>query len=261
MRTTAAALGLAIASLAIAWPARAAMMAHHDLASLALEADAIVRAERTGGPDDAATYRVVRVLAGGGVRAGETITIAQSVYFVDARATFAPPLAGPVEPSAFLFLRAGRDPSQPAWSLVGSGLRLVAGGRAYRFEQRSNPRARSDRGRARVGARGARGVRRALGAPRGGPDAHALAASATGGERRVRYRVVAAPGLTVRFRRVTLRRSDGSACDAEPIRASSSAGEWSGTLDSSACGDATQLEIDVRRAGRGDVTWTVPIER
>ena len=133
-------IGLALALLvACASPARAATMTHLDLASLALEADVVVRAERTGGADDAASYRVVRLIAGRGLRVGDTVTLDQRLYFVDTTGTHGAPIAGPVEPAAILFLRAGSDRSQPAWSLVGSGLRIVAGGRVYRFEQWSNP--------------------------------------------------------------------------------------------------------------------------
>jgi hypothetical protein len=119
------------------------MMRHHDLASLALEADAIVVAERTGGPDEAAVYRVVHVLAGQGLRTNDAIAIYQSGYVIDTtgerRWGAGVRVDAPVSPIAILFLRAAIHPSDSAWSLVPSGLRVFAGGRAYRFEQRSNP--------------------------------------------------------------------------------------------------------------------------
>jgi hypothetical protein len=129
---------LVLAALAPS-PAGAAMMPHYDLASLALESAVIVRAERTGGPDEAARYRVVRVLAGTGLRARETLTIDQSVYRFDANGSFTgQPITAPLEATAILFLKRGHDASVP-WRLVGSGLRVFAGGRAYRFQQFDNP--------------------------------------------------------------------------------------------------------------------------
>jgi hypothetical protein len=133
--------------LAPAIPAHAAMLKHYDLASLALIADVIVMAERTGGPDEAAEYRVLRVLAGQGLRTGEAITINQASYDVPAEPESAwtgERLDGPVEPAAILFLlrpeiHAPWSHSHPSWSLVPSGLRVFVGGRAYRFEQWSNP--------------------------------------------------------------------------------------------------------------------------
>jgi len=62
-------LAVLVSLLALAVHARARPLPHYDLASLAFEADVIVVAERIGGSDDAATYRVVRVLAGQLLRA------------------------------------------------------------------------------------------------------------------------------------------------------------------------------------------------
>jgi hypothetical protein len=136
-------LAVVVLLLVLAVPARAATLRHHDLASLALEADAIVVAERTGGPDEAATYRVVKVLAGQRLRIGDAITINQRGYFIgksDAVGIcFTSCVDEPIEPIAILFLHAMTSPSEPAWRLVPSGLRVFAGGRAYRFKQLSNP--------------------------------------------------------------------------------------------------------------------------
>jgi hypothetical protein len=141
------ALAVVVSLFALTVSARAKFMQHHDLASLAFQADAIVVAERTGGPDNAAAYHVVNVLAGQGLRVGDAITINQASYVVGAEGWFGERMDGPIEPIAILFLRyeptrfplALRRPSDPAWWLVHSGLRIIAGGRAYRFEQRINP--------------------------------------------------------------------------------------------------------------------------
>lgn len=118
-------LALALVVLGSVPVAKAAMMPHGDLTSLALGSTVIVRAVRTGGPDEAAAYRVDRVLGGRGLAAGQSITIDRRLYRD-------PPNAAPV---AYLFLvrREGQ------WLLVPSGLRAIAGGRAYRFEQHDNP--------------------------------------------------------------------------------------------------------------------------
>jgi hypothetical protein len=71
--------------------------------SLAFEAGAIGVAERTGGPNHAAGYRVVQVLAGQGLKAGDAITIDQVLCVTGAQ----------IDPIAILFpMRRAPYPSE-----------------------------------------------------------------------------------------------------------------------------------------------------
>lgn len=132
-----ATLAASYALLGAISPAGAAMMSHHDLSSLVYDSQVVVRAERVGGTDDQGQYRVTRVLTGGGLAAGATVTVEHTCYELHGAAYVGIRLP-PLEPTTVLFLM--RDPlDASALRLVPSGLRILAGGKVYRFEQWSNP--------------------------------------------------------------------------------------------------------------------------
>jgi hypothetical protein len=121
-------------------PARAAMMRHHDLSSLALESDAIVLARVTGvrsgeGLRRIHTHVVVESLVGE-LAAGEVIELDYGALRLapgwENEAVWTP------EDEVVLFLRRAEQGEQP-WRLVGSGLRIFVDDITYRFEQHSNP--------------------------------------------------------------------------------------------------------------------------
>lgn len=154
LRAVVAALALVVATFALERPARAAMMYHHDLTSLALEADVVVRARQTAERkvDAYTTVRSMKVTRSykGDLTAGATFDIAYDLY---AMSTFdswgAPPDAGagPVlGPELVFFLRrAEARAGQPVGAggggywIVPSGLRIFLDGKAHRFEQWNNP--------------------------------------------------------------------------------------------------------------------------
>lgn len=116
------------------------MMTHHDLASLVVESEVVVVADRVGGTDDLGQYRVRRVLSGGGLSVGQTTTIDTTCY-VQSGAPFGGTAIPALDGVVVLFLTRP-PPAAGAGSdlrLVPSGLRLVAGGKVFRFEQWSNP--------------------------------------------------------------------------------------------------------------------------
>ena len=130
-------LGLVLVSLTLAGEASAAMMQHHDLASLAFVSQAVVRARRAPRRDpqtELRDYRVIEVLHGDGLVPGEVVAVYDAHYVVE-------PIGG-VEPvvdeEVILFLQRGTPPG-PRWSITPSGLRLSIARGIHRFEQTSNP--------------------------------------------------------------------------------------------------------------------------
>jgi hypothetical protein len=106
--------------------ARAAMMAHYDLAGLALESDAIVIATRTPSANRTSTYRVTRALRGP-IAAGTDLVLDDGLYAIAGHA---------VEPEVVVFLHRA---DAGGWYITSSGLRVVEGGKVFRFEQWDNP--------------------------------------------------------------------------------------------------------------------------
>lgn len=146
--------------LASAAPLRAAPMEHHDLASLLFEAEHVVEAQAVSHQhlieewNTTTTYRVTRVLQGD-LALDSEIQVFDDAYNYDIRPRYdwtdpAAPRALPVpelDPQVFLFL-APAPPRQineqqatpeGLFHKVPSGMRIVAEGHVYRFEQMMNP--------------------------------------------------------------------------------------------------------------------------
>jgi hypothetical protein len=154
LRLALAAVAVVCATLAFERPARAAMMHHHDLTSLALQADVIVRARQTA-ERKADTYTTVRSMKvtrsyKGTLTAGAAFDIAYDLYAMEPFGSWGNPPdagAGPVlGPELIFFLRRAEDrPGQErgagggGYWIVPSGLRIFLDGKAQRFEQWSNP--------------------------------------------------------------------------------------------------------------------------
>jgi len=158
MKRTRTILGLAIWLAAPGAPA--APMEHHDLASLWLLADEIVMGEEIAHGTEGAewneitTYRVSRSWKGN-LAVGAEIEVFDDVYRLAIEPTW--DLSDPAnpqriepperEPCAILFLERaparmieeGRFTREGLWEKVPSGMRILAGGKVYRFEQMSNP--------------------------------------------------------------------------------------------------------------------------
>jgi hypothetical protein len=107
--------------------ADAAMMVHFDLAGLLLQSESVVVAERVGPSPMATTrsgrsrYHIVRVLRGP-AKVGTDVDVWDSLFEQSATD----------DKSKVLFLDAKGE-------LVSSGLRVVRGGKVFRFEQWNNP--------------------------------------------------------------------------------------------------------------------------
>lgn len=116
-------------------PASAAMMRHHDLASLAYQSEAVVVAERSG-TGDSHHYRVLRSLHGPLAR-GQRLTLADGHFITSprGRGIFSPPPEGALGDRVVVFLTR----YEGRWRIVADGLRVTYGGRVYRFEQHMNP--------------------------------------------------------------------------------------------------------------------------
>jgi hypothetical protein len=141
---------LVVASmLAPAARTEAAMMVHHDLASLVMLGDAVVMAERGKARDvtpyvSATTYAITKVYAGK-LAAGTSLEVLDDAYDETFDPGYGPGDAKP-DPTVVLFIRKV-DPASlapglengPGWSVVPSGMRVMFSGRVYRFEQLSNP--------------------------------------------------------------------------------------------------------------------------
>lgn len=139
------ALALALAALTRDGTARAAIMHHHDLTSLALEADAIVRARQIAEKkvDPYTTERTMKVTRSykGELSAGASFVVAYDLYTTEPfdgipRDGGAPKLG---EELVFFLRRAPSDGGAPGFRLVSSGLRIFLDGKAHRFEQWNNP--------------------------------------------------------------------------------------------------------------------------
>lgn len=118
-------------------PAFAAMMRHHDLASLALDSEAIVRARRLGplaGDDRVARHEILAVYAGP-LAVGDTLHVAYAAY-VDRDIERTDEVILFIRPRSERRRAAPPDPGR--WP-VASGVRLVDGGRVFRFVQKNNP--------------------------------------------------------------------------------------------------------------------------
>jgi hypothetical protein len=102
--------------------AHAAMMLHYDLAGLVLKSDTIVTADKLG----PGRYRITRVVRGG-AKVGDELAIYDGLYNTTGET---------VDPSVYLFLEHGTDGKS---YLVSSGMRVIAHGKVYRFEQWNNP--------------------------------------------------------------------------------------------------------------------------
>lgn len=137
-------------------PALAAMMTHLDLTSLALEADAIVRARvvsetREDPYTTRKTLEVVRSYEGPLVP-GDRFELAYDLYGTHAFGDYRGADAGAptLGPEVVVFLAKPRrhapsgalrppNPGDWPWYLVGSGLRIFLDGKAHRFVQFNNP--------------------------------------------------------------------------------------------------------------------------
>ncbi len=108
--------------LALATPARAAMMVNYDLAGLVMRSTAIVIADRT--PGKLSHYKVVRAIRGP-LAAGAEFDLDDGLYDttgIDARViAFLSPL------------------STGGWYPTSAGLRVVKQGKVFRYEQWNNP--------------------------------------------------------------------------------------------------------------------------
>lgn len=136
--------------LVVSWlwasEARAAMMPHHDLCSLAFASTAIVRAERLGERkvDEYTTlvaHRVSKVFFGG-LRPGDVVEVDYGALMLDDPFQREP--EGSLSKEVILFLSPARPSTEagsPAatWNLAPSGLRILREGKVMRFEQFSNP--------------------------------------------------------------------------------------------------------------------------
>ena len=162
VRTLLVAFSLVLAGLLIPRAAGAAMMFHHDLTSLALDADAIVRGHVVGErrQDEWTTFKVIAVDRSykGPLAAGARIELSYDLYSMRpfAEGWGGQPDAGPpavLGTDLVFFLRrhkpapyevarlveAGVDPKADRWFILSSGLRTFLNGKAQRFEQWNNP--------------------------------------------------------------------------------------------------------------------------
>ena len=144
---------LAVATLLFPRSARAMLMPHYDLDSLAFESDAIVAATKIGERKvdeytTATTLRVTRVYwaaVANDIEIGKTVELEYSLY------TFGPPWGydqgqrvHEVAPEMIFFLAHPRARAAPgvdphAWYIVSSGMRIFMDGRLHRFVQMNNP--------------------------------------------------------------------------------------------------------------------------
>lgn len=132
---------LALVLAALPQRAGAAMMRHHDLASLALDSEAVVLARRirseTRGYEELVHHEILAVYRGD-LAVGAPLVVSYSAYNLSPdpwRRSEDPP-AG-LSDQVVLFLK--HWPDRPDWSITPSGLRVLIDGHVHRFEQFNNP--------------------------------------------------------------------------------------------------------------------------
>jgi hypothetical protein len=132
---------LALVLVALPQRAGAAMMRHHDLASLALDSEAVVLARRVRSEkrdyDTLVHHEIIKVYRGD-LAVGDPLVVSYSAYNLSPdpwRRSEDPP-AG-LSDQVVLFLR--HWSKRPEWSITASGLRVLIDGHVHRFEQFNNP--------------------------------------------------------------------------------------------------------------------------
>lgn len=129
---------LVLSLLSMTTTARAALLPHYDLTSLAFQAKNVVRAkqvsEKTIDPSTTERTMVVTANYKGDWNPGATFTVSTDGYSMRAyEDIFQPPPKPPViGPEMIFFL-------SPKGTIVASGLRIFRNGKAMRFGQMSNP--------------------------------------------------------------------------------------------------------------------------
>ncbi len=145
-RLTPLSLVVVVAIALLPRAAWAAMMYHHDLTSLALEAEEIVRARQVSErkENDWTTVRTMRVtrVYKGHLATGGDFEISYDGYSLVPFSFWGAPDAGPPpgdEMVLFLKRRQSEGDAGPGLWLVPSGLRILLGSKVQRFEQWNNP--------------------------------------------------------------------------------------------------------------------------
>ena len=130
---------LLIALVAPARTAAAAQMSHHDLRSLALISDAIVRVRVLAEPEQPGAPVDHQVLACylGALEVGATLRLAHAGYSSQSGPFSATTRV--FDDEAVLFLQRARAGDATAWRLAPSGLRRRSEGIVYRYYQAKNP--------------------------------------------------------------------------------------------------------------------------
>src|SRR5262245_1334057 len=126
--------------------AEAAMMEHYDLASLWQMSDEVILADEVFFPSSAAwsvtrTYQATKVYKGS-LKVGDNVEVFNDAYDLNLPRSYSVSAGGEVktlepptpETRVFLFLVAPRR-GVSGYQKVPSGMRLIADGRVYRFEQ------------------------------------------------------------------------------------------------------------------------------
>jgi hypothetical protein len=127
-------------------PATAAMLHHHDLCSLFVMSEAVVRAERVKERkvnewERVETYRVTATWQGP-LKVGDTIEVAGSSSYAD-DSPFSQQPPRKAGPTRVLFLRPVEPKRQKkvgaSWWIVPSGMRVAFDGKVQRYQQVNNP--------------------------------------------------------------------------------------------------------------------------
>jgi hypothetical protein len=137
-------LAVLVVSLAIPSVASARMLRHYDLRSLFLLSQRVIRGQKvsmrtTGGSGRATTFRVLHSYEGD-LQKGDTVEIGGPSSYAFAGMGEAS-ASQPVPEQLVLFLTrvSNPQPGAPAWHITTSGVRMIRDGKAFRFEQHSNP--------------------------------------------------------------------------------------------------------------------------